>query len=71
MTKRGTPDGQAVKEEMHGEEDRDLYERESTARSYFLLAGSWDLRGAELRQTHPDQSCIFNLQRHSQIFMFC
>ena len=64
--KRRPPDRQTFKEEMHGEEDGDLYEGESRASRLHLLDGSWDLRGAEPRQAHPDHSCICNLQRHSQ-----
>jgi len=37
VTKRGAPDRQAVKEEMRGEEGRDLYGRQTRVRGYFYL----------------------------------
>ena len=41
MTRRAAPDRQAVKEEIHGEEDRDLYGRESGARRSLYLLAVW------------------------------
>jgi len=59
VTKRGAPDRQTVKEKTHGEEDRDLYERESRARCYFYLleAGIEEAQSPEkLTQITPASS---------------